>query len=191
MREKDNDKDNIETVKTAVAFKNKGVVAIDLAGDEYNFKTKNFEYIFSLLKTYSLPATVHAGEADGKESINSAIEFGAVRIGHGIRSVFDSETVERIVLNKIPLEVCITSNVQTKATVNLKMHPVRKLYDKGVIITVNSDNMTVSDTDVFKELRIAKNQFGIDTKELLINSVNAAFCDDDLKEYLRKKIKWW
>lgn len=188
IREKDNELLNLETVKVASEFLYNGVVALDLAGDEHNNKTENYKYIFDVAQNASVPYTIHAGEADGKKSINYALDFGASRIGHGINAIYDNKTINRLVDLKVPLEICVTSNVQTKATVNYKMHPIKKLMDKGVVVTVNSDNMIVSDTDIYKEFRIVRNLFGIDTRDLLLNSINSAFCDDDTKKFLLKKI---
>ncbi len=188
MREKNNKKENLLTVNTAGKFLNKGVVGLDLEGDEKAFKTKEYEYVFKRANELGIPYTIHSGEADGKDSMLSAINFGAKRIGHGIQAIYSSEVTEKLIKKNIPLEVCISSNVQTKTVASLNMHPVKKLFDKGVLITINSDNMTVSDTDVFKEFKIAQKNFGLEPKLLLKNAVNSAFCDQDLKKYLLKKI---
>lgn len=134
---------NLKTIEVAEKYLNKGVVALDLAGDEKHFKTKDYEELFKIAKEKNIPFTIHAGEADDASSVLDAISFGAKRIGHGIRIIEDNYATSEVIKNKVTLEVCPTSNFQTKAVEIYKNHPIKRLYEKGVLITVSTDNNTV------------------------------------------------
>lgn len=151
MRMADNQSANMQTVEVAKRYLGRGVAAIDLAGAEALFPTKNFEQIFRRASMYDIPFTIHAGEADGPESIRDALRFGATRIGHGVRCIEDSSLVDELIKRQIPLEVCPISNAQTKACPDIAHHPILKLLDYGVCVTVNTDNRTVSNTNLNKE----------------------------------------
>lgn len=184
MRGKDNAVQNEETIKLAAEFKNSGVAAVDLAGDEYHFKTDNYQNIFSLANKLNVAMTIHAGEADGPESIRTALKCGAKRIGHGIRAVEDKELVKILAEKQIPLELCPTSNLNTKVVKDIKDYPIMQLLDAGVKVTINTDNMTVSDTTVAKELKLIQNTFGLSSTEITIlinNAKEAAFLPNLIK----------
>ena len=146
MRGADNREENLLTVRTAAAFLGRGVAALDLAGAEALYPTADYGEVFSLAKELSVPFTIHAGEADGPESIRAALRMGASRIGHGVRAGEDPELLEELKEKQIPLEMCPSSNVQTKAVPSLSEHPVLSYLRRGLLVTVNTDNMTVSDT---------------------------------------------
>jgi len=110
--------------------------------------------------------TAHAGETAGPESIRAALEIGAERIGHGIRAVDDPDLMRRLREEQIPLEVCITSNVKTGAVASLGAHPVRRLFDAGVPITLNTDDPGVFETNLAREFGLARNIFGFSEAEL-------------------------
>ena len=151
MRMADNQATNMQTVEVSKHYLGKGVAAIDLAGAEALFPTKNFEELFRRASMYDIPFTIHAGEADGPESIRDALKFGATRIGHGVRCIEDAALVDELIKRQIPLEVCPISNTQTKACPDLSHHPILTLLDYGVCVTVNTDNRTVSNTNLNKE----------------------------------------
>ena len=111
-----------------------------------------------------LPA--HAGETAGPESIRAALAIGAERIGHGIRAVEDAELMRRLREEQIPLEVCITSNVKTGAVASLDLHPVRRLFDAGVPITLNTDDPGIFECGLAGEFEIAREVFGFSEAEL-------------------------
>lgn len=144
-----NREENIETVKVAKRYLGAGVGAIDLAGAEALFKTENFEEIFTLARESGIPFTIHAGEADGPESIRKALEFGAKRIGHGVRCIEDKELMEELSDKGIILEVCPISNLQTQAVEG--KHPIEDIYRSGIRTTISTDNNTVSNTSIFEE----------------------------------------
>lgn len=178
MRGADNRKENLETVRVAAAFLGRGVAAVDLAGAEALYPTENFEEPFVRARELGVPFTIHAGEADGAESIEAALRFGAARIGHGVRAREDKELLERLRRQRIPLEMCPTSNVQTKAVESLKRHPLLEYLRSGLVVTVNTDNMTVSDTTIEREYQRLSQELGMTTedhRQLLFHAADAAF----------------
>ncbi len=191
MRGKDNHEENLETVKVAKIFLNKGVCAIDLAGAEALFKTREFNEEFALARKLDLPFTIHAGEADDISSIKCAIEFGAKRIGHGIRAVDEEEFMDLLASKHIGLEMCPTSNLQTKAIKSLKEYPLRDYLHHHILATINTDNMMVSNTTIKEEFKLLENEYNLtadERKQLLRNAVNIAFLDSKEKDKLMKRM---
>lgn len=180
MRSDDNEKENFETVELAKEFLNKGVVALDLAGAEALYKTKTFENVFSKARGYSIPFTIHAGEADGPESIWDALSFGACRIGHGVRAVEDPELVKELAKRKIPLELCLTSNIQTCIYDTYEQFPLRELMDAGVVVTINTDDMAVCGTTLKREYEKLRNHLHLTESEeemLIKNGIESSFAN--------------
>lgn len=178
MRGDNNKESNIETVHMAEKFLGKGVCALDLAGAEALYPTENFRGEFELARRLNIPFTIHAGEAAGPESVWEAVRMGARRIGHGVNAVYDEELLMEIKKRGIVLETCPTSNIQTGAVSDIKLHPVKKLLNMGIKVTVNTDNMTVSDTTVSKEFMLLKREIGLTPAEeaqLLQNAEDACF----------------
>ena len=185
--------DNLKTIELASKYLAKGVVAIDLAGAEALYPTANFKRLFQIAKDKNIPFTIHAGEADGKDSILSAISFKTKRIGHGVRCIEDNEVLNLIKENNITLEVCPTSNIQTNIFENYYDHPIKKLYDMDILVTVNVDNMTVSNINLTQEYEKLVQNFNFtlkDLKKMNINAINVAFLSDELKEKYRKIINF-
>lgn len=193
MRSDHNQDENLETVELAKKYlvKDEGVVAVDLAGAEALFKTADFKKEFELARSYGIPFTIHAGEADGAESVKTAIEFGAKRIGHGVRIYEDPELVEYIAKNEIPLEVCPNSNRQTKAVSDMTKYPLKDFISKGIKVTINTDDPAICRTNLKKEFSYIEKMYGITSdqkKQLLLNAADAAFCSDEYKIELISKI---
>ena len=183
--------DNLKTIDLASKYLNQGVVAIDLAGDEKSYPTSNFKELFKIANDKNIPFTIHAGEADGKNSLLTAIEFGAKRIGHGVRCIEDEKLLDLIYKNNIALEICPTSNIQTNTFKNYQDHPIKKLYDKNLLVTINTDNRTVSNITLTEEYVKLIKQFHFtleDLKKMNINAVRSAFLPNDLKEKYVKVI---
>lgn len=166
MRGNENHKENIETIETAKKYIGNGICAVDLAGAEALFKTDSFEDLFKLASNYNIPFTIHAGEADGPESVKKALEFGAKRIGHGVHSIENKQLLKQLIDDKITLEMCIISNIHTKSVKDEFSHPIRKYFDMGIRVTINTDNMTVSNTTLKKEYEILKKNYGFTDKEI-------------------------
>ena len=178
MRMANNQAANMQTVEVAKDYLGQGVAAIDLAGAEALFPTGNFEELFRRASMYDIPFTIHAGEADGPGSIRDALRFGASRIGHGVRCIEDPDLLEELIKRQIPLEVCPISNAQTKACPDIAHHPILKLLDYGVCVTVNTDNRTVSNTNLNKEfdaLRRELQMTDLQKNKLITNAYAARF----------------
>lgn len=199
MRGKENQRENEETVRLAAEFietakhaapKEASVAAVDLAGAEALFPTGDFGAVFDLAKRLEVPYTIHAGEADGPESVRAALAMGTGRIGHGVRCVADEQLVGLIKEQGVTLECCVISNIQTKAVALAKEHPLLPLLRQGVLVTVNTDNMTVSSTSIQKEFALLRT-LGMTKEEerrLLLNSVEAAFLTESEKEELKQAL---
>ncbi|URT72744.1 adenosine deaminase [Cytobacillus firmus] len=179
-----------EVVEKGKAFLGEGVVAIDLcASEEEGFCGKFIEPI-ALAREFGYRVTIHAGETGIGQNVLEAIEWlGAERIGHGV-FIKDCEKAYRLVKEKqVVLELCPTSNVQTKAVNQFSEHPISDFHRDGIKVTVNTDNRTVSDTTMAKECDIVSNEFAMnaeDYKQIYMNSVEAAFADEGTKEKLKK-----
>ncbi len=192
MRGAENREENLQTVRTAAAFLGRGVAAVDLAGAEALYPTGDFAENFSLAKELGVPFTIHAGEADGPESVRAALRMGASRIGHGVRAGEDADLLRELQELQIPLEMCPSSNVQTKAVPCLEKHPVLEYLRKGLLVTVNTDNMTVSDTTMTKEFRLLEERLGMTAEEhrrLLLNAADAAFLTEEERWRLKDVIQ--
>ena len=152
MRGDDNAALNETTVEIAREYLGKGVVALDLAGNEAGFPTDSFASLFARARELQVPFTIHAGEADCAESVRSALAMGASRIGHGVRSIGDSALVEILAKNHIALELCPISNIQTTVFDDISEYPIRQFLKAGVAVTVNSGNRSFSATTGRQEM---------------------------------------
>lgn len=187
MRGNDNHIYNLKTVEVAKQFYGKGVVAMDLAGAEALYPTHTFNEEFKAVRDAGIPLIVHAGEAAGHESVREAIEAGAVRIGHGVRSLEDPAVVQLLVDKHITLELCPTSNLNTGIFKSYKDYPLRQLLDKGVRVCINTDNITVSNTTLRKEWQHMLHAFNLTDSEIeriVRYSIEASFAPDELKQKL-------
>src|SRR5215471_16921077 len=162
---------SLRMAELCVAFKNRGVVAFDLAGAEYNYPAKHHKEAFQLILNNNVNCTAHAGEAYGPESIAQAIHYcGAHRIGHGTRLRENGDLLNYVNDHRIPLEICLSSNVQTRAVPHLAAHPLPFYYSYGLRVTINTDNRLMTNTTVSKELLLIHQKYGFalaDLKELI------------------------
>lgn len=156
----------MDVARIAAKYVDDGVVSFGIGGDEVRGPAADLRDAYRYAKDAGLRLTAHAGETDGPESIRAALDIGAERIGHGIRAVDDPELMRRLREERIPLEVCITSNVKTGAVASLEAHPVRRLFDAGVEITLNTDDPGVFETDLAQEFGLARDVFGFSEAEL-------------------------
>jgi adenosine deaminase len=163
----------------AVAYKNRGVVGFDLAGIEESYPAKHHKEAFYRILNNNINCTAHAGEAYGPESIHQAIHYcGAHRIGHGTRLLEDGDLLNYVNDHRIPLEICLTSNIQTKAVSSFSKHPLKFYYDFGLRVTINTDNRLVSNTTVTRELGLAVKYATLnmnDLKTIIVAGFKSAF----------------
>lgn len=139
-----------------------------------------------------MPFTLHAGEAAGAESVEQALNFGASRIGHGVRSIQSEGVMRKLIGSRTPLEMCPCSNLQTKTVQHLQDYPLRTFLERGVVATLNSDNMTVSQTDVKNEFRVLEADYQLSKEEaqqLLFNAIEAAFISNQDKKALLNEVQ--
>ncbi len=178
IRNMDPDK-SLRLAKLAVAYKNKGVIGFDLAGAEYNYPAKDHMEAFYLALNNNINITIHAGEAYGPKSIHEALHYcGTHRIGHGTRLIEDGDLLNYVNDHRIPLEICLKSNMHTKSVPSLKQHPLNFYLDYGMRVTINTDNRLVSDTTLTDEYMLAINELGLDytdIKNIIINGFKSAF----------------
>ena len=175
-------------VEAALACRDRGIVALDLAGDELGWPGELFVDHFRRAREGGLRTIAHAGEAAGPQSVRQALdELGAERIGHGVRAVEDPALVERLAERRVPLEVCPTSNVQTSTVPGYGQHPLGRLLAAGVVATLNTDDPSISGIDLPHEYRVARERLGLGDAELATlqrNALVAAFLDDEEREEL-------
>jgi adenosine deaminase/aminodeoxyfutalosine deaminase len=156
----------MQVAELAAERVNDGVVAFGIGGDEERGPAAWFGEAFRYAKGAGLRLTAHAGETVGPESVWAALGIGAERIGHGIQAAEDAALLRHLRDRGIPLEVCITSNVATGAVESLDAHPVRRLYDAGVPITLNTDDPAIFATTLSGEYDLAARRFGFSEVEL-------------------------
>jgi len=184
----DNLEKNLEVINLALKYKG-DIVAIDLAGAEALYKTETFKELFKVCTEKNIPFTIHAGEADGYDSIKSAIDFGAKRIGHGVLSINYPDLINEIKEKDILLEVCPTSNIQTNIYNNLDNHPLVDLYKNNVPVCINTDNRTVSNITLTQEYNNFKNKLSIiDFCKMNLSAIEHSFLDNETKNMLKEKI---
>lgn len=176
-----------DVVEKGRKFLGKGVVAIDLCANEDEGFSERFIEPITLAKEYGYRVTIHAGETGIGKNVLEAIELlGAERIGHGIFIKDYPAAYKKVKEKQIVLEICPTSNVQTKAVNQFSEHPIYKFHEDGIKVTINTDNRTVSNTTMSKEIHIVDNEFTLSTedyRQIYINSVDASFADQETKEW--------
>lgn len=186
---------NMETVALCGKYKGKGAIAMDLAGAEGLCPLTEFGDLFAYGHQLGLNMTCHAGDSQGPETVRAAIEFGVTRIGHGHHVYNDPELCKICAQRQIALEICLTSNIQCHTQPSYQEHPAKALMEMGIPITLNTDNMTISNVTLDSEYDIATKYCGFSPKDLIrcnIASIQASFMPkedkqayvDKLSEYL-------
>ncbi len=183
---------NHETVRLAAKYKGKKVVCLDLAGPEAFHTGDYYKSLFDEAHDNDVDIIIHAGEACGSDEVIRAIDLlHAKRIGHGIHLDLSRENVRKVIEKRIAFEFCPTSNLQTKSLTDYQNVPLRNFDKYGIMVTINSDNMTVSNTDVLQEYRHLYKTFNLTKQEvrhLLANSIEAAFISVDEKMKFLKEL---
>lgn len=182
---------NMEMLKAAKPFVGKGVCALDLAGDESAFPTSLSRELFIQARAWEIPFTIHSGECGSVDNIREAIELGAKRLGHGIALEKSSELRQLCKEKGIGIEMCPSSNLQTKAVENLDSYPLKQFLEEGLLVSVHTDNRTVSGTTMEQEEVLVKEHLQI-SDEMWIqctkNAIQTAFASDEIKQKLMEKL---
>lgn len=182
---------NLEMLRAAREFLGNGVCALDLAGDEAAFATSGFAELFREAVRLDMPFTIHSGECGSVENVRTAVELGAKRIGHGIALGRDRGLQEVLREKRIGIEMCPTSNLQTKAVDDYSEYPMAEFLKDGLLVTINTDNRTVSGTTLTKETEVAVRRLGLDEAAVRVcmeNAVECAFAPDETKHELWRRL---
>ncbi len=179
---------NIASFKLAKEYHNFGVCGLDLAGDENLYEMSAFKQLFTSASSLGVPYTIHAGECGSSQNIKSAVELGAKRIGHGVAMRDNTALQRHLSMHGIGVELCPTSNFQTKAC-SKASYPIREFLTNNVAVTLNTDNRTVSSTTLANEYSVVASEYALtheDFKGIYMNSVEVSFADEHTKQSLLK-----
>ncbi len=160
------------------------IIGIGIGGDERHTGADPFRDLYAEARDAGLRLTAHGGETVGPEGIWGAINIGAERIGHGLTAIQDAELMSVLSQRQIPIEICVSSNIKTGCCMMLADHPVRRYFDAGLMITLNSDDPAMFLSDLESEYRLAQNEFGFNDehlRELAANSIEASFLPAEQK----------
>jgi adenosine deaminase len=175
-------------LEAALRGRERGIVALDLAGDEANFPGDLFVEHFRKAREGGLHVIAHAGEAAGAGSVRQAVlGLGAERIGHGVRAIEDPAVLDLLAERRIPLEVCPTSNLHTSTIRDYRSHPLPALLARGLAVTLNTDDPSISGIDLAHEYRVAVSEIGLaeaDLRRMQENAVAAAFLTEEERNEL-------
>ena len=180
---------NRRVIEIANKYLGKGVVAVDLVGDEEHFPFIEYKELFNTCRYAGIPVTIHAGETNKRDIID--VSSYTKRIGHGIKIFDDDNLIDLIKRNNILLEICPNSNLDTKIISDYHHHPIKKIYQDNVKVSINTDNRTVSNITLTEEYCNLINYLGFTIDELYqmnLNAVNYSFLTDKEKDELRKKL---
>ncbi|MBZ0281471.1 MAG: adenosine deaminase [Anaerolineae bacterium] len=184
-----------QVLQAAIDYRDLGIVALDLAGNEDGHPAAPFRDIFERARGEGLGVTAHAGEWDGTQSIRDAVEhLGAQRIGHGVRAFEDEQMIEWLIEHKTVLEICPTSNVHSGVVADWTAHPLQKLFNNHVLTTINTDDPLVSNITLSDEIARAVQYMGMtlaDIKTQIRTAAAAAFLPDSDRAALVAKFDSW
>jgi len=167
------------------------IVAVDLAGSEALYPNSLFIDLFDLIKKENIPFTIHSGEVNNLDNIKVALDYNFKRIGHGINIINDQKLISLARRKDVLLEICPTSNIDTFNVKDYKNHPIRKLFDMGLNISINTDNRTVSNITLNEEYALLKQYFGFTDSEFRLININAmkhSFADNKTIEEIISKL---
>jgi aminodeoxyfutalosine deaminase len=167
-----------EVFELAARYRDRNVVAVGIGGDEQKAPPELFRDAYVYAMAQGLRLTAHAGESAGPESIWGALNLGAERIGHGLTAYQDPELIEELATRQIPVEICLTSNLRTGCCGKISEHPVRRYFDQGLMLTLNTDDPAMFGTSLGHEYELVQTEFGFTDehlRELARNSFEASF----------------
>jgi aminodeoxyfutalosine deaminase len=168
----------------AIRFHDRNVIGFGIGGDEVKGPPELFQRVYARAADLGLHLTAHAGESAGPESIWGALNLKAERIGHGLTAGQDPELIEELSERQIPIEICVTSNLRTGCCADLSQHPVRRYFDQGLMLTLNSDDPAMFQTTLNAEYQLVQQGFGFSDdhlRELARNSFEASFLPAEKK----------
>jgi aminodeoxyfutalosine deaminase len=168
----------------AIQFRDRNVVAFGIGGDELKGPPELFKDIYTRAADNGLHLVAHAGESAGPESIWGALNLRSERIGHGLTAAQDPELVEELAQRQIPIEICLTSNLRTGVCPDIAQHPVRRYFDQGLMLTLNTDDPAMFRTSLVEEFSLAQEHFAFTDdhlRELARNSFEASFLSPEKK----------
>jgi aminodeoxyfutalosine deaminase len=171
-------------VDLAIQFRDRNVVAFGIGGDERGGPAEWFAGLFARAAEHGLHLTAHAGESAGSDSIWGALNLKAERIGHGLTAAQDPELIEELSERQVPIEICVTSNLRTGCCAELAQHPVRRYFEQGLMLTLNSDDPAMFRTSLVEEYALVQEAFGFTDehlRELARNSFEASFLPPEKK----------
>lgn len=185
------EEENRQMLQAGREFLDCGVAGADLAGDEKRYPMAGYRQLFQDARGMGYSLTLHAGECGSAENIREAIQLGARRIGHGIAMAGQSELQKLCREKGVGVELCPTSNLQTRAVNSLDRYPLREFLDTGLLATLNTDNRTVSGCTLTHELELVQSSIGVTDGEIvrmMQNAVQVSFADETTKELLMDEI---
>ena len=168
----------------AAKYRERNVVAVGIGGDEQKGPPELFREQYAYAADQDLRLTAHAGESAGPESIWGALNLGAERIGHGLSAHCDQELIEELATRQVPVEICLSSNLRTNCCARISDHPVRRYFDQGLMLTLNTDDPAMFGTTLNREYELAQSEFGFNDehlRELARNSFEASFLPPEKK----------
>ena len=183
---------NKRMIEAVREFYGKGLCAFDLAGNEAAYPMENFVDLFRWVDEMGIPFTIHAGECGRVENVMLAVKTGALRIGHGIALAGNKEAIRFCREKNIGIEMCPSSNLQTKAVKKAELYPIREFLEEGLKVTLNTDNRTVSHTSIGKEIELVQKNWGITDREIFCmmeNAIDVSFAGKEIKEELKRELK--
>ena len=185
--------ESLELARAAAEYRSAGVIAFDLAGAERGHPAREHRAAFEYAAAQGMACTCHAGEGDGPDSIRQALhECGASRIGHGTRLGEDRALLEEVVARKIPLEMCLSSNVHTHTVTQVAEHPFKRYLQQGVVVTLNTDGRLTDGVTLTDEYYLAHAALGLspdDLARVVLNTCESAFLPDYEKVALVSRVQ--
>ena len=181
------------TARLACQHFGKGVVGFDIASDEAGYPLDAHIQAFEIVQNFGIPCTAHAGEARGVESVwETLYKLQPSRLGHGVRSAEDQVLLDHLKEKDIHLEICPTSNIQTRAIETMEVHPVAKMFQQGISLSINTDARTISNTSCTEEYKKLHKEFNWGFNEIFkcnMEAIDHAFTSIEIKTRIKNKLK--